>query len=86
MRVTIVCFLSFLVFTFVAATIRTLTRQTPIAKPSFDDENTEWLREHLTRATGDTYLLGVGKADITGCVDSPGPYLACTNCESQPRC
>lgn len=28
----------------------------------------EWLRDHEIRAAGDQYLLGVGKADITGCV------------------
>lgn len=69
-RVAIVFLLSFLVsFTIVAATTRSLTRHTPTAEPSINDEDTEWLREHLTRATGDTYLLGVGKADITGFVD-----------------
>lgn len=31
-----------------------------------DDMGEEWLRSHAARATGDQYLLGVGKADITG--------------------
>jgi hypothetical protein len=31
-----------------------------------DDEYTAAFRDHLTRAEGDEYLLGVGKADITG--------------------
>ena len=28
--------------------------------------NSEWVRANSARATGDEYLLGVGKADITG--------------------
>jgi hypothetical protein len=31
-----------------------------------DDDYTSAFRDHLTRAGGDEYLLGVGKADITG--------------------
>ena len=33
-----------------------------------DEEYTSAFRDHLTRAGGDEYLLGVGKADITGSV------------------
>lgn len=29
-------------------------------------DETEWLRSYRTRASGDEYLIGVGKADITG--------------------
>ena len=56
-------------FAIFGVTTRTLTRQTPAVKTPIEDPDTEWLREHLTRATGDTYLIGVGKADITGYVD-----------------
>jgi hypothetical protein len=31
-----------------------------------DEDYTSAFRDHLTRAGGDEYLLGVGKADITG--------------------
>lgn len=31
-------------------------------------EETEWLRDYRARATGDEYLLGTGKADVTGYV------------------
>jgi hypothetical protein len=62
-------------FAIVGATTRTLTRQTPAVKTSIEDPDSEWLREHLTRATGDTYLIGVGKADITGYVDDSRPLL-----------
>jgi hypothetical protein len=57
-------------FTIVATSARALTRQTPVTESSVEDEDAKWLREHLTRATGDTYLIGVGKADITGYVDN----------------
>ena len=53
----------------IALTTQASTRQIPTAKTSFEDEGDEWLREHLTRATGSTYLIGVGKADITGFVE-----------------
>jgi neutral ceramidase len=29
-------------------------------------DGSQWLHSHTARATGDEYLLGVGKADITG--------------------
>ena len=53
----------------IAATTQALTRYIPAAEESIEEDGTEWLREHLTRTTGDKYLLGVGKADITGFVD-----------------
>lgn len=66
-RIAFVFSLLFLVsFTIVAATARALTRYSPIFESSVEDEDPQWLREHLTRTTGDTYLIGVGKADITG--------------------
>lgn len=37
----------------------------PEAAPAVAEEHSEWLAK-ATRATGDQYLLGVGKADITG--------------------
>ena len=40
--------------------IQTTTNSSPLEDP-------DWLA-HATKATGDTYLIGVGKADITGYV------------------
>jgi hypothetical protein len=70
-RMVLVLSLLFLVsFTFVAATARVFTRQSPNTQSTdvVEPVSEEWLREHLTRATGDTYTIGVGKADITGYV------------------
>ena len=50
-----------------AWTKKTPVEQTPVEEP-------EWLA-HATRAAGDQYLLGVGKADITGYVDRAYKYL-----------
>lgn len=41
----------------------TKTVPSPVDNSPFEDP--EWLA-HATRATGDSYLIGVGKADITG--------------------
>ncbi|RDL31399.1 Uncharacterized protein BP5553_09608 [Venustampulla echinocandica] len=59
--------LSVLFLTLVLAGLGTAALWTPstsATEPRVDDS--EAFREHLTRATGDQYLLGVGKADITG--------------------
>jgi neutral ceramidase len=73
-RMALVCSLLFLVsFALVAATARALTRHAQVTETSIEDEDEaaeSWLKEHLTRASGDTYLIGVGKADITGYVKS----------------
>jgi hypothetical protein len=45
--------------------IGTLVSRTPSEKFPAEDANAEWLA-HASRASGDQYLLGVGKADITG--------------------
>ncbi len=34
--------------------------------PAAEEDDAEWLRANMPRTTGDQYLLGVGKADITG--------------------
>jgi hypothetical protein len=39
------------------------------------DDPLEWNRAHTSRATGDQYLLGIGKADITGFVSSSGQSM-----------
>jgi len=39
---------------------------TTVAKTQSTVDNPEALLAHAARATGDQYLLGVGKADITG--------------------
>ena len=52
----------------VAATAQAFkqNQHSQVSDPPFDDEAAEMLREHLARTSGSTYLLGVGKADITG--------------------
>jgi hypothetical protein len=40
-------------------------------------DNPETLLAYATRATGDQYLLGVGKADITGYEISESPFDFC---------
>ena len=40
-------------------------------------DNPEALLAHAARATGDQYLLGVGKADITGYEISESPFGFC---------
>lgn len=55
--------------TLVTVTARALTRPTPVSETSIKEQDKaaeSMLKEHLTRASGDTYLIGVGKADITG--------------------
>lgn len=63
-------FLFLVSFTFVAATARVLMLYSSTTQSAdvIEPESEQWLREHLTRATGDTYTIGVGKADITGYV------------------
>ncbi|KAG0650469.1 Neutral ceramidase 2 [Hyphodiscus hymeniophilus] len=65
-RIALLLSLLLLLSTIVAIATQALTLETPAVDDLIDDEGTEWLREHLTRATGDKYLIGVGKADITG--------------------
>lgn len=65
-------------FTLVAATARALTQHLPAPETSIQEEDkvTEsWVKDHLTRASGDTYLIGVGKADITGYVKKDFLFL-----------
>jgi neutral ceramidase len=45
-----------------------LSGRTPVYESPV--EESDWLA-HATRAAGDQYLLGVGKADITGYVNCP---------------
>lgn len=42
--------------------------QTEATSPTDPIDDSEWLRKFESRATGDEYLIGVGKADITGSV------------------
>jgi neutral ceramidase len=71
-------FFFLLSFTLVAVTARALTRHPPASETSIQDEEEaaeSWVKDHLTRASGDTYLIGVGKADITGYVKKDSLFL-----------
>jgi hypothetical protein len=61
---TIVLCITFLSFGILYLTLGAVSLE-PAATQS-DDDYTSAFRDHLTRAGGDEYLLGVGKADITG--------------------
>jgi neutral ceramidase len=52
--------------------IGAFTRKVPVDNSPFEDQ--EWLA-HATRATGDSYLIGVGKADITGYQKQTPPQI-----------
>ena len=59
------CILLSLALLFLVGTSAWVAKPQKDAQPVLDESAAAWL-SHATRATGDTYLLGVGKADITG--------------------
>ena len=58
------CLVSLALILLVVGLVTIRTIQAHDESPVFDDS--QWLHSHETRAQGDKYLIGVGKADITG--------------------
>lgn len=67
-------------FTIIAAAASSLTRHSnspnsATAESAFNDDDAAWVKDHLNRATDGTFLIGVGKADITGQVKPISLYV-----------